>query len=134
MRDDLNDLIQQIVNIVSRMLPVGAHPTILGRSVHYGEVKLLLCSIKIAHQVKYHLIHLFGTAIGLIYLIHHNDRLQAQLQCLLQYEAGLRHRALKRIDEQQAAIGHIEHTLHLTTKVRVTWGIQDVDLGTLPSD
>ena len=52
----------------------------------------------------------------------------------MQHETRLWHRTLEGIDEQQTAVGHVEHTLHLTTKIRVTRGVENIDLHSFPSD
>ena len=54
-----------------------------------------------------------------------------QLQRLLQHEAGLRHGALRRIDEQQNAVDHLEDTLDLAAEIGVARGIDDVDFRSL---
>ena len=46
---------------------------------------------------------------------------------LLQNEAGLRERPLRRVDEQHDAIDHRQGPLHFTTEVRVTGRVDDVD-------
>ena len=47
---------------------------------------------------------------------------------MLENEAGLRHRAFKRVDEQQHAVNHLQNALNLAAEVSVTGGIDDVDL------
>ena len=118
-RNHLDNLIQQISDIVGRRLPVLTHPAILGRTINHREVELILGS---------------RTAVGLIHLIDHHNRLQTDLQGLLQHEARLGHRALKGIDEQQTAVGHIQHTLHLTTEIGVSRGINNINLRSFPID
>ena len=50
---------------------------------------------------------------------------------LLGHEPRLRHGALKRVDEQQDRVDHIEDTLDLATEVGVPRRVNDVDLGPL---
>ena len=126
-RDRIDNRIEQVSNILRRVLPVLAHPVVFRRAIDYGEIKLLLRSVKIAHQVEDHLINLFGAAIRFVHLIDNDDRLQADLQSLLQDEARLRHRSFKSIDQEQTAIGHIQNTLYLAAKVRVARRVYDVD-------
>ncbi|MNT14525.1 hypothetical protein D3C72_1495340 [compost metagenome] len=38
-----------------------------------------------------------------------------------------------RIDQQHHAVDHGQRTLHFTTEVRVTGGVDDVDVGTFPA-
>ena len=47
----------------------------------------------------------------------------------MQVKARLGHGAFEGVDEQQAAVGHVEHAFHFTAEVRVTRGVDDVDLG-----
>ena len=133
-RYHLKNLVKQVIYVVSGRLPVRSHPAILSRAVNHGEVELLFGSIEVTHQVEYHLVDLLRPAVRLVHLIDHNNGLEANLERLLQHESGLRHRAFEGIDEQQASIGHIEHSLHLATEVRVTGSIQNINLDTFPPD
>ena len=54
-----------------------------------------------------------------------------ELQRLLQHEAGLRHRALKCVNQQDNAVYHLQDALDLTGEVRMSRGVHDVDLGIL---
>ena len=65
--------------------------------------------------------------VGFIHLIDDHDGLQAQLDGLLQHETGLRHGAFEGVDQQQHAVGHVEHALHLAAKVGVARGVDDID-------
>ena len=49
------------------------------------------------------------------------------LQGFLQNETCLRHRSLEGINEQEDAVGHVEHTLHFTSEIGVPRGVDDVD-------
>ena len=133
-RNLVYNLVEQIFDVVGRRLPVLTHPAVLGRTVDHGEVQLVLGGIEVAHQVKHHLIDLFRATVGLVYLVHHNDRLQSELQRLLQDKSCLRHRSLKGIDEQQTAVGHVEHALHFATEVGVAGCVENVNLNSFPVD
>ena len=52
----------------------------------------------------------------------------------LQHEARLGHRALKGVDEQDAAVCHVEHALHLAAKVGVARGVYDIYLYVFVAD
>ena len=132
--DVLDDGIEHGGDVVGGLLPVLAHPAFLGRAEDGGEVQLVFARIEVAHQVKHHLLHLVGAAVGLVHLVDDNDGLEAELKGLLQHKARLGHRALKGVDQQQAAVSHIEHALHLAAKVAVTRGVDDVDLVTVVRD
>ena len=124
--------IQQIGYVISWLLPVFTHPSVFGRTIDHREVELILCSIKGKHEVEHHFIHLLRATVRLIYLINHHNGLQTNLQGLLQHEARLRHRTLKGIHQQQTAVCHVEHALHLASEVRVSRSINDVNLCTFP--
>ena len=114
-------------DIVGGLAPVGAHPALLGRAVDSGEVELILRGIEVEHQVKHHLLHLIGPAVGLVYLIDDHYRFETDLNGFLEHEAGLRHRAFEGIDQQQAAVGHVEHSFYLTAEVSVSRSVDNID-------
>ena len=132
--DHLYDFIKQISDIVGRFLPVLTHPAVLSRTINHGEIQLLLGGIEREHQIEYHLVNLLRAAVRLIHLVNYNDRLQADFECLLQHETCLRHRTFEGINQQQAAIGHVEHTLYLATEIRVSWSVDDIDFNAFPID
>ena len=45
----------------------------------------------------------------------------------MQHKARLGHRALESVDQQDAAVGHVEHALHLAAEVGVARRVDDVD-------
>ena len=61
-------------------------------------------------------------------LVDDDDGLEAQRQCLARDEAGLRHRAFDRVDQQQHAIDHGQYALDLAAEVGVARGVNDVDV------
>ncbi|GAC1462522.1 MAG: hypothetical protein PVSMB7_02750 [Chloroflexota bacterium] len=50
------------------------------------------------------------------------------LERLAKDELRLRHRSLRGVDEEQAAIGHIEDALYLSTEVGMTGSVDNIDL------
>ena len=132
--DYLNNLVEQVVDIVSRRFIIFAHPTVLSRTIYDGEVKLVLCSVKVAHEVEHHFVHLLRTTVRLVHLINYNNGFKANLECLLQDKACLGHRAFKGIDQKDAAVGHIKHTFYLTTEVGVTRSVDNVDFSVFITD
>ena len=133
-RDNLDNLVQKVVDVARGLLVVFAHPAVLGRAVDHGEVELVFGGVEREHQVEHHLVHLFGAAVGFVDLVYHHYGLQPYLQGLLQHKPRLRHRALKGVDEQQTAVGHVQHALHLAAEVRVARGVYDVYLRSFPID
>jgi hypothetical protein len=66
--------------------------------------------------------------------IDDHDGFVTQSERLACDEACLRHGAFNGIDKQQYGIDHGEHALDLTTEVRVTRGVDDIDTRTLIFD
>ena len=96
-RDIFQDAVKQRINIVGRLLPIRAHPIVLGRAVNNRKIQLFLRCFQAEHQVENHFIHFLGTTVRLIHLIHDNNGLQTDLQSFLQDETCLRHRTFKGI-------------------------------------
>ena len=63
-----------------------------------------------------------------------DHRLEAVLERVLEHEARLRHCALERVDDEQAAVGHLQDALDLAAEVSVARGVDDVDLGVVVAD
>ena len=57
-----------------------------------------------------------------------------QLQRTLQHKAGLRHRTLCGIDQQENSVYHFQNTLDLTAEISVSRRVNNVDLYTLIID
>ena len=125
--NSLDDSVEQRQDIVGGLVDVSTHPALLGRSVECREIKLFLCSIKAEHKVEHHFLHFLGAAVGLVDFIDDHNRLQANLDCFLEHEASLRHRAFERIDKKKTAVGHIKYALNFTTEIRVSRSVDDID-------
>ena len=130
----LKDGIQKGRNIFCGLLVVLAHPALLSRAIDGLKVQLFFTGIEAKHQVKDHILHLFGTAVGLIDLIDDDDGFEPHFDSFLQDEARLGHRSFEGINEQETAVSKVEHTLYLTTEVGVTWGVDDVYLDVFIAD
>ena len=97
-------------------------------AVHDREVDLVLVGVEVEEQLL-HLVHDLGDArVGAVDLVDHEDHGQAGLERLAQHEAGLRQRALARVDEEQHAVDHREAPLDLAAEVGVAGRVDDVDL------
>ena len=125
--NDFHDFVQQIVDILCGRVVVLTHPAVFCRAIDNGEIQLVLRCAKVAHEVEDHLVHLLGAAVGFIYLVDHYNGFEANLECLLQHETCLRHGALEGINEQNTSVRHIQHALHLATKVGVSRSVNDID-------
>ena len=124
----VDDRVQQRRNVLRALLPHMRHPALLGAAVNGHEVELLFGRVQREHQVEHLLVDFLGTAVRLVYLIDDDDRLLTQRQRFLKHEPRLRHRAFERIHEQQHAVGHVQHALHLAAEVGVARRIDDIDL------
>ncbi len=120
--------VEQRQDIVGGVPEVGAHPSLLGRAVQSGEVQLFFGCVEIEHEVEHHLLHFLGAAVGFVHLIYNNHRLEADLYGFLEHETCLRHRTLESVDQQQAAVGHVEHPFHLAAEIGVAGGVYDIYL------
>ena len=67
-------------------------------------------------------------------LVDHDDDAVSQLQRAGEDEAGLRHGTLRGVHQQDDAVDHLEHPLHLAAEVGVARGVDDVDLGVAIGD
>ena len=74
--------------------------------------------------------YLVDACVATVNFIDHHDGLQVKFQRLLQHKARLWHRPLHGIDEQDAAISHVEYALDLTAKISVSGSINNIDFNT----
>ena len=70
---------------------------------------------------------LVDARVGAVGLVDEQDDGKLRLERLAQHEAGLRQRALARVDEQHDAVDHRQAALDLAAEVGVTGGVDDVD-------
>ena len=133
-RNFVEDGVQQRRDRVRRLIPDMGHPALFGRAVDGFVVKLLLRCSERKHQVENLFVDHFGTAVGLIDLIDYHDGFLAEREGFLEDETGLGHRSFESIDEQQYAVAHVEHTLHLAAEVGVARGVYNVDFTVFVDD
>ena len=67
-------------------------------------------------------------------LVDQDNGLKPELERFQGYEPSLRHRALRRIDQQQNAVYHPQNSLHFPTEVGVARSVDDVELHILPAN
>jgi len=72
--------------------------------------------------------------VGAVDLVDHDDHAQAERQRLAQHETRLRHGAVDGVDQQQRAVDHIQHALHLAAKIGMARCVHDVDFHAVPGD
>ena len=102
--------------------------------VEHRELDLLFGRVEIDEQVVDLVQHFLRSRVGAIDLVDDHDRRQAALEGLAQHEAGLRQRALRRVDQQDDAIGHRQHALDFPAEVGVAGRVHDVDQGVAVMD
>ena len=98
-----------------------------GVGVNHFEVELVLVGGQLQEEVLGHRQHDRDARARPVDLVDHQDRLQPDLQRLAQHELGLWHRAVDGVDQQQAAVGHVQHSLDLAGEVGVARRVDDVD-------
>jgi len=67
--------------------------------------------------------------VGAVDLVHHHDDPVAHLKGTAQHEAGLGHGALRGVHQQDNAVHHLQHALHLAAEIGMARGVNDVDFG-----
>ena len=123
--------IQQREHRIGRLAVVGGHPPLFGRAEDDGKIQLFVRGSHVHHQVENRFVNFLGGAVFLVHFVDHHDGVQVHVQCLLKHETRLGHRAFEGIDQQQHAVGHIEHALYFSAEIGVPGGVNDVDLGIL---
>ena len=127
----LQNGVKQGLQVSAGLLPVVAGGAGAAAAEHHGAVQLLVGGAQI-HQQKQDLVDdLLDAGVGTVDLVHGDDQAQVLLQSLLQHKAGLGHAALGSVHQQQHAVDHLQHALHLAAKIGVARGVNDVDLNAL---
>ena len=105
-------------------------PAGLGRRVDDREVERVLV-VLVVEQVEEQLVRLLDDLgdprVGPVDLVDDEDDGELLLERLAKHEAGLRQRALRRVDEQHDAVDHGQPALDLAAEVGVAGGVDDVD-------
>jgi len=78
--------------------------------------------------------HPVRPSAGSVDLVDDDDRLQPLRQRLARDEAGLRHRTLDGVHQQQHAVDHRQHAFDFTAKVRMPRRVYDVDVSAFVVD
>ena len=126
--DVADDGVKERVEVDARLVRAVACDALPRGAEERGRFKLLLGGVEVAHEVEDHFIDLLGSAVGFIDFVDNDDGLQSDFKCFLQHETCLRHGAFKGIDEEEAAVRHVENAFHLASEVGVSRGVDDVYL------
>ena len=76
----------------------------------------------------------FGIGVGAVDLVDHHDDLEVGGQRMRENEARLGLGTLVCVDDQQGAVGHVQHALDLAAEIGVAGRVDDVDLDVLVGD
>ena len=127
-RNIADDRLVDRFHVAVRLRQIHRRPTFLGRGVNHGEIQRVIVRFELDEQIEHLVDHILRPGIGAVYLVDHQDGFEPVLQGLGQHEPRLRHRPVERIDDQQHAVGHLEHPLDLAAKIGVARRIDDIDL------
>ena len=133
-RHVVDDHVQQRVHVIVVIVGVEAREAVHGARVDnvlHGKLELLVGGAEVGHEVEAVVVGLLGVGARAVDLVDDDHDGQTGVDGVTQHEAGLGHRALEGVDEQQGAVGHLEHALHLAAEVGVARGVDDVDLDVL---
>jgi hypothetical protein len=130
----LEDGVEEGLEVLHGRLVVDPGDARLRRGVDDGEVELGLVGSELHEQIEDLVDHRVGPLLGPVDLVHHQDGAEPVGQRLLEHEAGLGHHALDGVDQQQDAIHHAEHPLHLSPEVGVAGRVHELDPRPLPLD
>ena len=123
--------VKQRLHIGTGLMPVQRGGAVAAGGEYNRAVELLVVCVQLQQQHTRLIHNLVRTCVGTVDLVDNYDYRQAQLQRLFKHEAGLRHRAFKRIDQQQHAAHHLQYALYLARKVGVAGSIDYVDFDAL---
>ena len=96
-------------------------------AVDHREIELAIGGAELVEQVEGLVDDPAGTRARTVDLVHDDNGLEAERQRLARDEARLRHRAFDGVDDQQHAVDHRQHALHLAAEVGVARRVDDVD-------
>jgi len=102
--------------------------------VHDRKLDLGLVRVEVEEELVHLVDDLVDACVGPVDLVDDENHRQARFERLPQDEAGLRQRALARVNEQQHAVHHRERPLDLTAEIGVARCVDDVDLDVAEPD
>src|SRR5204862_2707943 len=129
-----NDGIKERREIHRGDIHIHRRHTFARRSVHHGGVELAFVRFELDEKIENLVVNAHRIGSRPVDLVDHHDRRTIQLQRLPEDEAGLGHRAIERVDDEQHPIDHAQNALDLTAKIRMAWRINDVDFGAMPAN
>lgn len=130
----LEDGIEQRQHIHVAVVRVEACVAVHRARVDSREVELLIACTQLEHELEDLIEDFVGACTRAIDLVDDDDGHQIEAEGMLENETRLRHGALEGIDQQQDAVGHLEHALDLATEVGMARRVDDIDLHVLVAD
>ena len=121
----------QILALVIRMVhrhAVAAH------CVQHREIQLLVVGAEVDEEIVIFVKNFLDAGVFAIDLINNDHNGKFRLQGLMKNKSGLGERTFRRIHEQNGSACHGQGAFDLSAKVGMAWGVNDVDLDSLPGD
>jgi hypothetical protein len=129
-----DDRLEQRRQILQRLREVERRRTVTRRDIHDGHVELRFVGLELDEEIEDLIVHAKRIRARTIDLVDHDDRRATERQRLTQHKARLRHRTVERIDDEQHTVDHAKNALDFAAKVGVPGRVDDVDLGSAPTD
>ena len=130
----LDDRLEQRRGIAITHARLGPRIAAQRRRVDHGKIELVVGGAKAVEQVECLVEHPSRPRAIAVDLVDDDDRLEPACESFLGHEARLRHGAVDRIDEQQHAIDHRQHTFDLASEVGMARCIDDIDSVVAPAN
>ena len=131
----LNDRLEEGVHPVPRVGGEVPHePAVQPRAVQDGEMRLLVARPEVDEEIERRVQGVVGAGVRAVDLVDDHDRAKTEPQGAHQHVAGLRHRPLVGVHEEQDRVDHREHPLDLAGEIGVPGGVYDVDVVPVPVD
>ena len=93
---------------------------------YYGRIELLVRSVKIEEKFKHFVYDLVRSRVRTVDLVYDYYDSVVHFKRARQNEARLRHRAFRRVDEQNDAVDHFEYALDLAAEIGVSRSVDDI--------
>ena len=118
-RHVVEDGLEERLEIGARMIELGRGGAGAARGIEERRVELLGRGLEIDEQAEHLVVHPERLGVGPVDLVDGDDRPEAERQRLAGDEAGLRHRTLGRVHQDQHAVHHAQDPLDLAAEVGV---------------
>ena len=123
----LDNLLEKRLEVRSHLVRVIGRTAKSARTENNGAVELFLGRVKVEQKLQNLVHNLVVACVGAVGFVHNDNNLVTKLQRFLKNEARLRHRTLEAVHEQQNAVYHLQNTLNLSRKIRVSGSIDNIN-------